>query len=85
MLRKPESIRRGAVLLIVLQALAALGDTRNMADWNPPETIVGLIHLFEPIGSVAKHFRVIGLVGVRAQRLDRLPDDMLTMTKGSSL
>jgi hypothetical protein len=34
----------------------------------------GLLQLLKPFGAVAKHFCVIGLVGVGAQRLEGLPD-----------
>jgi len=81
-LRKPERVRRRAVLLIVLQAFAALGNARDVAKWNPPEAVAGLLHLLEPFGAVAKHSRVIGLVGIGAQRFEGLPDRHIDDNEG---
>jgi len=62
------------MFLVVFQPLAAVRDRGDVAGGNPPETITGLIHLFEPLGAVAKYLGVIRLVSEIAQRLDRFPD-----------
>src|SRR5215469_422045 len=73
-LRKPERKRGCTELLVVLEALAAFGDRRNMPRWNPPQAIIGLVHLLEPFGAVAQDPGVIGLVSVIAQYLERFPN-----------
>src|SRR5467141_3030046 len=73
-LGKPERVRSCAMFLVVFQPLAAVRDRGDVAGGNPPETITGLIHLFEPLGAVAKYLGVIRLVSEIAQRLDRFPD-----------
>ena len=73
-LRKPKRVRGCAKLLVALQPLAALGDGGDMAGWDPPKAVAGLIHVFEPFGTIAEYLRVIRFVGEAAQRLDRIPD-----------
>ena len=60
--------------LVVFEPLAALGDRRNVPRRDPPETIVGLVHLLKPLGAVAKDAGVVGFAGEEAKRLDRLPN-----------
>jgi hypothetical protein len=37
----------------VLQALATLGNARDVAEWNPPEAVTGLLQLLKLFGAVA--------------------------------
>ena len=54
--------------LVVFEPLAALGDRRNVPRRDPPETIVGLVHLLKPLGAVAKDAGVVGFAGEEAKR-----------------
>ena len=73
-LGKPERVWGCAMFLVVFQPLTALGDGGDVADWDPPEAVAGLVHLFEPLRAVAKYLGVIRLVSEIAQRSDRFPD-----------
>jgi len=72
-LGKPERVWDCAMFLIVFQPLTAWGDGGDVAGWDPPEAVAGLVHLFELLREVAKYLGVIRLVGEIAQR-DRFPD-----------
>src|SRR5260370_8251324 len=62
------------MVVVVLEPLAALGHGGDVAGWGPPEAVAGLVHLFEPLGTITDYLRVIRIVGETVQRLDGLPD-----------
>src|SRR5439155_23779068 len=49
LLRKPNRILRGAMRLIMLQPLAALGHRRNVADRNPPQAAGRVVRFLKPL------------------------------------
>ena len=55
---EPEGVRRGTMLLVVLQTLAALRDRGDVAGGNPPKTVVRLVHFFKPVGAIVKSVEV---------------------------
>jgi len=53
-----------------------------VAGRDPPEAVAGLIHLFEPLGTMAEYVGVIRFVGETAQSLDGLPNRHIDDHKG---
>jgi len=62
------------MLLVMPKPLAALGDGWNVRAWNPPQTVMRLLHFLIPFGPVTKHIQVIRFVDKIAKRLDGFPD-----------
>src|SRR5437762_848081 len=81
-LRKPEGIWRSAMLLVVIEPLAALGDRGNVARRDPPKAVAGLVHFLEPFGAVTKNASVIGLVREIAQSFERFPNGHIDDDEG---
>lgn len=52
--RKPEGVRSRSVALVVLQPLAA--DGRMASSFNPPQAVVRVLHLPEPILALSADF-----------------------------
>ena len=73
-LRKPERILRGAEFPIVAQAVFRLGGRRDVAHRNPPERVGRLCGLLEPLGAAFEELKMMRLVNVASQRLNRFPD-----------
>src|SRR5215467_14932850 len=73
-LRKPEGMGRWAVHLIVLQTGAPLCNGWDTPHGNPPEAIVRLIHLFEPLGPIFQDVSVLRAIDVIAQVFDGVPN-----------
>src|SRR5260370_18325166 len=73
-LRKPKGIRSRAIRLVMLQPLPALCHSRNVARRNPPQTVMRLVHLFEPLSPMTQKLRLTGPVCLMAQRLSGLPN-----------
>ena len=74
MLREPKRVRRGAVFLIVFEALPPFRNRRNVAGRDPPQAVDGLVHFFEPLGAVTQQAGVLGFVSIIAQCLKRFPN-----------
>src|SRR6266568_9145166 len=72
-LRKPKRVRGRSMRLVMLQPFPALGDRGDVANGDPPQAVVGLVHLYKPLRAVAEYLDVIRLVGVFSQRIERLP------------
>ena len=56
------------------QSVFGLRDGRTMPGGHPPHRHVAFAHDLEPLAPAAKDRDVRGLVDVRGERLDRLPD-----------
>src|ERR1700676_3512941 len=66
-------MRRSAVRLVVLEALAPFGDGRLVSGGDPPQAVAGFVHFSKPLGAVSKHLNVAGLVSEVAQSRGGFP------------